>query len=115
MEMSRRRFVKELPFISTLGHGSGGHHRAELGLRTGGPLAVITDLCILEPEPVSKELIVTTIHCGVTREQVSAACEWPLRFADDVHQTRPPSAYELTMLRGLQERTRLAHRDEELS
>lgn len=109
MPMSPRRFVEKLSFVTTLGHGHGGNHRAELGVTTAGPVAVITDLCILEPDPATKELTVTTIHEGVSREEVTAACGWKVLFASDVSVTRPPSAEELTALREMHERTRLAH------
>jgi len=109
MEMSPRRFVKKLAFVTTLGHGQGGNHRRELGVKTQGPVAVVTDLCILKPDPVTKELVVTSLHPGVTRRQVSEACEWELRFADDLGETPAPTTEELTALRELEERTRLAH------
>lgn len=112
MEMTRRRFVEKLSFVTTLGHGNGYNHRAELGVTTDGPVAVITDLCILEPDPVSKELTVTTIHDGVSREEVAAACGWPVVFAPDVSITSRPTEDELTALRDLQNRTRLAHTGE---
>lgn len=113
MEMSPRRFVNKLSFVTTLGHGHGGNHRQELGVHTAGPVALITDLCILEPEPITKEMIVTTIHEGITREEVSAACGWSLRFAENVDQTLPPTEGELEALRDLQERTRRAHAGED--
>ena len=32
-----------------------------------------------------------SLHPGVTRETVQAQCGWPLRFADDVGETPPPT------------------------
>ena len=57
---STRAFVEELDFITSLGHGEGGDHRARLGLRGRGPTAVITDLGVLRPAPDSKELTLTS-------------------------------------------------------
>src|SRR6187549_3806240 len=65
MAMGRRAFVEKLPFITSIGHGKGGDHRARLGLKTKGPTKVVTDLCVFEPDPVTKEMIVTSIHPGV--------------------------------------------------
>ena len=107
--MSPRAFVDGLPFITSMGHGEGGDHRRRLGLRTAGPTRVITDLCVLEPDPATKELTVTSLHPGVTAEQVRAACGWPLCFADDVGETPAPTATELEVLRSLHSRTRAAH------
>jgi len=107
--MGKRTFVDKLPFITSMGHGEGGDHRARLGVRTKGPTRVMTDLCVLEPDPVTKELTVVSLHPGVTREMVSAGAGWPVRFAADVVETPPPTAEELSVLRELHERTRRAH------
>lgn len=109
MAMGPRAFVESLPFITSFGHGTGGTHRARLGLTTQGPTRVITDLCTLEPAADSRELTVTALHPGVERAQVEAACGWPLRFAPQLQQTSPATAVELSLLRELHERTRLAH------
>ena len=112
MPMSRRTFVAELPFITSLGHGRGRGSREALGLATKGPTRVMTDLCVREPDPESCELQVTSLHPGVTQEAASAACGWPLRFSERLAATPAPSATELGVLRALQARTDAAHRGE---
>ncbi len=109
MAMSPRGFVAKLPFITSLGHGTGPGSREALGVRTKGPTRVITDLCVLEPDPASRELTVVSLHPGVTRERVADECGWPLRFADAVEETPAPSEDELGVLRDLHARTRKAH------
>jgi glutaconate CoA-transferase, subunit B len=109
MALSPRAFVEKLPFITSLGHGTGPGSRAALGVTTKGPTRVITDMCVMEPDPKSCELTVVSLHPGVTREQVTAACGWPVKFAADLTQTPAPTAEELKILRELQERTRLKH------
>jgi glutaconate CoA-transferase subunit B len=52
---------------------------------------------------------VTSLHPGVTREQVSANTGWSVRFADDLAETPPPTVDELATLRDLQRRTERAH------
>ena len=64
MALNKRGFVDHLDFITSMGHGEGGDHRARLGMKTKGPTRVITDLCIFEPDPVTKELTVVSIHNG---------------------------------------------------
>jgi glutaconate CoA-transferase subunit B len=98
---SARAFVETLDFVTSFGHGTGPGDRERLGLRGRGPISVITDLGILEPDPETKELTLTSVHPGVTVEQVSAATGWALRVADDVSQTPAPTAEELQMLRDL--------------
>ena len=109
MTMSARAFVPALDFITSMGHGTGGGHRARLGVTTKGPTRVITDLCVLEPHAQTKQLTVTALHPGVTQAQVQAACGWPLQFAPEVVRSPPPTTEELTVLRGLHARTQRAH------
>jgi glutaconate CoA-transferase subunit B len=110
MPQSRRSFVERVDFITSFGFGEGGDHRRRLGINTSGPTLVITDLCVMRPDPQTNELVVTSTHPGVTREQIAANTGWEIRFADAVDITPPPTAEELTTLRELQERTEHAHR-----
>jgi glutaconate CoA-transferase subunit B len=109
MNQSKRNFVGRLDFITSFGHGEGGEHRARLGLRTKGPTKLVTDLCILEPDPVSREMTVTSIHPGVTRAQIADNTGWPMRYAAKVAETPPPTDHELEALRELHIRTARAH------
>ena len=109
MRQSRRSFVPKVDFITSFGHGEGGDHRRRLGLHTAGTSLVVTDLCLLRPDAETKELVVSSIHEGVTCDQIVAATGWPVRFAEDVAQTAPPMEAELTTLRDLQARTAQTH------
>ncbi len=111
MAMSPRAFVDKLSFVTSFGHGKGKGSREALGLTTKGPTKVVTDLCVLAPDPQTLELVVASLHPGVTREAATAACGWPLRFSDQVTETPPPTATELGVLRELHARTRAAHGD----
>jgi glutaconate CoA-transferase subunit B len=115
MKQTSRSFVAKLDFITSLGHGEGGDDRARRGVLTKGPTRVMTDLCILEPESSSKELQVTSIHPGITREQIAEHTGWPVRFAPDVGETPPPTPDELDVLRALHARTAAAHGDQDQS
>ncbi|KQU54875.1 3-oxoadipate--succinyl-CoA transferase [Bosea sp. Leaf344] len=109
MAMGSRAFVETLPFITSFGHGTGKGDRAALGLTSRGPTKVITDLCVLEPDPETAELTVVSLHPGVTRDQVQAGCGWRLRFATELAETPAATATELSVLRDLHLRTRQAH------
>ncbi|MCX6960757.1 MAG: CoA-transferase subunit beta [Verrucomicrobia bacterium] len=109
MEMNPRRFVEKLDFRTTLGFGRGLRDRWELGLQTNGPTAVVTDLCVLAPDPVTHELMVVTLHPGVDAADISKSCGWSVRFAADLEETPPPTTRELKVLRDLEERTAIAH------
>ncbi len=109
MAMSPRAYVAKLDFITSLGHGNGPGSREKLGLKTKGPTKIATDLCVMEPDPETRELTVVSLHPGVTRETAQAQCGWPLKFAATVKETPPPTSEELNVLRALQARTAKAH------
>ena len=109
MAQSSRSFVPKVDFITSFGHGDGGDHRCRLGLRTLGPTLVVTDLCLMRPDPETKELVVVSLHEGVTSERVRENTGWPPRFAERLEATPPPTREELETLRDLQARTARAH------
>jgi len=106
---NKRAMVPRLDFRTSGGHLEGGDSRERMGLSGKGPTADITDLGTLTPDPVSKELVLTSTHPGVAVETVVGNTGWPLRVSPDLQVTDPPSELELTVLRDLQERTARAH------
>jgi glutaconate CoA-transferase subunit B len=109
LRQSARAFVKKLDFVTSVGHLDGGDARSRFRLPGKGPVAVVTDLCLMEPDAVTKELTVTQLHPGVHKDQVVRATSWEIRFAAEVKQTAAPTAVELDTLRDLERRTKLAH------
>jgi glutaconate CoA-transferase, subunit B len=109
MGQSRRSFVSRLDFVTSLGHGEGGDHRARLGLKTKGPTKLVTDLAVFEPDAETREMTVVSIHPGVTRHEIEANTGWPVRYAANVTETPAPTVQELGVLRELNARTARAH------
>ena len=109
LKQSARAFVRKLDFVTSVGHLDGGDARARLRLPGKGPVAVVTDLCVMQPDAVTKELTVTQLHPGIVREQVRKATEWEIRFATELKETPLPTVLELETLRDLERRTKLAH------
>ena len=101
MRHRRRAFVERVDFVSSVGYGTGPHDRALLGLPGAGPVRVITDLGVLEPDPASKELVLTAVHPGVTVDEVRAETGWSLEVAAELAETTPPTERELSALRAL--------------
>jgi glutaconate CoA-transferase subunit B len=75
---------------------------------TKGPILVITDLCLMAPDPETCELVVTSLHSGVTRDEVRDNTGWDVRFVDDLATTDEPTADELRILRDLRARSAAA-------
>lgn len=109
MKQSKRGFVDKIDFITSLGHGKTGKEREQLGVITKGPSRLITDLCIMETDPETKEFIVTSIHPGMTREEIIDNTGWAVRFSENIIETPAPSSVELKALRSINERTAKAH------
>ena len=109
MSQTRRSFVERVDFVTSFGYGTGGDHRQRLGIHTLGPTLIITDLCLLRPDVETKELVVTSLHQGVTHEDIVQRTGWPIRFTNAVEQTLPPTDMELIVLRDLHARTEYAH------
>lgn len=106
---SRRTLVERLDFVTSVGFMSGGDSRETAGLKGRGPVAVITDLCILRPDRVSRELKVASMHPGVDAETIAANTGWRIQFAEQCVETERPGAEELAVLRALKARTAAAH------
>jgi glutaconate CoA-transferase subunit B len=97
-----RAFVDTVDFVTSVGHGTGPGDRERLGLPGAGPLRVITDLGVLEPDPQTRELVLTGLHPGVTVEQARAETGWDLQVgADELVRTPAPNPRELDALRSL--------------
>jgi glutaconate CoA-transferase subunit B len=109
MQHSARSFVEQLDFVTSAGFLDGGDARERAGLPGKGPVAVITDLCIFEPDPATRELTVASIHPGVERAMIEAATGWTVRYSSRVATTDPPSTRDLSILRELMQRTAAAH------
>jgi glutaconate CoA-transferase subunit B len=101
VRQSPRTFVDRLDFITSVGYGSGRGDRERLGLRGGGPVRVITDLGVLEPDEDTCELVLTAAHPGVSVEYARRQTGWELRTATEVTTTEPPTHEELAVLRQL--------------
>nr|WP_218909676.1 CoA-transferase [Nocardiopsis sinuspersici] len=101
MRHSRRAFVDRVDFVTSVGHGSGPGDRERLGLRGAGPMRVITDLGVLEPDPLTRELVLTGVHPGVEPDAVRKATGWDLAVAGDLAVTPEPTDAELSVVRSL--------------
>jgi glutaconate CoA-transferase subunit B len=94
-----RRFPEKCDFVTGAGFLSGRAERVAKGVSGGGPQAVVTDLGILTPEDETGELVLTALHPGATVDQATKNTGWPLKVADDLKTTEPPTDEELRLLR----------------
>jgi glutaconate CoA-transferase subunit B len=93
----KRRFPEKVDFRTSAGFLGGRAEREAANLRGAGPLAVVTDLGILEPDE-NGELVLTALHPGATAEQSVENTGWQLKVAGELRYTAPPTEDELRIL-----------------
>ena len=99
MNHEKRRFLEKVSYITSPGYGSGGDWRKTHGLRGGGPSAVITTKGILRFDAGTKEMVLDSVHPGVTVEEILERTGWDLRVVPDIEKTKPPTRSELRIIR----------------
>jgi glutaconate CoA-transferase subunit B len=109
LKHSKRTFVEKLDFVTSSGYFENENGNSHSQKRGRGPTTVISDLGIIVSDPATNELVLTSMHLGVTVEQVKAATGWPLKVASHVDVTPAPTTPELAALRDLHARTTAAH------
>jgi glutaconate CoA-transferase subunit B len=98
MNHEKRRFVPLVDYITSPGFGTGAGWRRKVGLPRGGPATVITTLGILQFDPQSREMMLVSVHPGVSVDTVKDDTGWPLQIADKLMETPKPTEKELNML-----------------
>lgn len=99
MRQGKRSFVETIDFRTSPGHSGDPAHDAARGWWGSGPTSVVTDLGTYAFDVATGEMTLTTLHPGVTREQVRDNMGWEPKVADDLGETPPPSKEELRYIR----------------
>lgn len=95
-----RRFVEKLDFLTTPGWIEGGNSREVSGLPVGtGPYKIITDMAVMDFEPVSKRMRIVSVSPGYDLKDVESNCGFELLKMDHIKETIAPSDRELQILR----------------
>jgi glutaconate CoA-transferase subunit B len=98
---SRRAFVEQVDFVTSVGFGDGPGARERLGLRGAGPQRIITDLGVLEPDPRTREFVLTGLYPGASVSDARDRTGWELRVSADLARIPEPGRAELAALREL--------------
>jgi glutaconate CoA-transferase subunit B len=95
-----RAFVPKVDFVTTPGFLSGPGTREAAGLPPNtGPYRVVTNLALMDFEPVSKRMRLIAVHPGVKPEDVVKNTGFELLVADKVAVNAEPTERELRLLR----------------
>jgi glutaconate CoA-transferase subunit B len=98
--LSKRAFVDRIDFCTSAGHLRGEPGlRSALGMPGGGPQLVVTNKAIFQFDKATGEMYLSSVHPGVTVEEVQAEVGWPLKVAAELKTTEPPTAEELRLIR----------------
>ncbi len=99
MNHEKRRFLERVAYVTSPGFGEGAGWREQKGLKGGGPSVVITTKGIFRFNPDTKEMILQSLHPGVTVDEILANTGWDLKVASKIGETPPPSRSELRIIR----------------
>lgn len=100
MRLAKRGFVEKLDYLTSPGYLGGGGERWKIGLKGGGPEAVITNKCVFRFDSVTKEMFLEEIYPGVEIDEIQTEVGWDLKIAPNVKETPPPLAEEIRIMRG---------------
>ena len=92
-----RRFPEKVDFLTSAGYLNGTGSRKKAGLRGKGPIAVVTDIGILEPS-TEGELFLTALHPTKNVNQALENTGWQLKISKDLRETDPLTDNELHIL-----------------
>lgn len=97
-EHTRRVFVPKVDFISAPGVSPEGVYRP------GGPVALVTSLCVMHFDPNNVRFSLESVHPGHSVEDVVNNTGFEFEYSSSVKETPPPSDEELSLLRGFARR-----------
>lgn len=93
-EHTRRTLVEQVDFISAPGRSPDDVHR------TGGPIALLTNLCLFHYDKTSGRFALQSIHPGHTLEEVRDQTGFDFVCPERLAVTPQPDAHRLALLRG---------------
>jgi glutaconate CoA-transferase, subunit B len=94
----KRRFPEKVDFLTSAGFLDGQDGRQKAGVLGQGPIAVVTDIGILQPDSTG-ELVLTALHPGKTASDAIENTGWALKAAGNLRLTDPVTEQELMILR----------------
>jgi glutaconate CoA-transferase subunit B len=90
-----------LDYLTSPGYLDGGDSRERSGLFLpgSGPSMLLSTKGVFKFHPQTKELYLAQIHPGVKLQDVRKEIPWDLKVAQDLSETQPPTADEISFIR----------------
>ena len=106
-KLGPRAFPERVDFVTSPGQRPAGRTRRELRMPGAGPVKVITDKAILEPDETTGEMVLAALYPGVSVADVQAGVAWPIRRRSTLASIAPPTTQDLRLLREVLDPKRL--------
>src|SRR4029077_10607286 len=100
-QLGPRAFPERVDFVTSPGQRPAGPTRRELRMPGAGPVKVITDKAILEPDDATGEMVLAALYPGVSVPDVQAGVGWSLRCRERAPPGGAPTPPPLPVLRGV--------------
>ncbi len=98
MQHEKRRFVENLDYLTSIGWYQGGDSRQGLGFERGGPMAVVTNLCVMKFDDETKKMYASMYYPGITPQNILDNTGFSIDTSRAL-ESEPPTQNELRILR----------------
>jgi glutaconate CoA-transferase subunit B len=98
MRHEARKLKQAISFITSPGYITGGDSRSKVGL-VGGPSSVITDKAIFSFHPDTKQMMLSSIHPGISLDEVLQTMGFSPMVPKHVPFTEPPTNEQIRLIR----------------
>ena len=106
MKHEKKRFVEKLDYLTSVGWYQGGETRRGLGLKRGGPIAVVTNLGVMRFDAETKRMYLAEHYPGVSIDRIIENTGFSLDVSQAI-EAAAPTDEELRILREVVDPQRL--------
>ena len=98
MQLGKKKFVEKLDYLTSPGWLTGGASRKKAGYKRGGPVAVVTNGCVMKFDEMTKEMYLAEYFPGVKIADILDNMGFSVDVSRAV-EAEPPTEDELRILR----------------
>jgi glutaconate CoA-transferase subunit B len=100
MVLEKRRFVKKVDFITSIGFGDGSaDYRRKAGVMGSGPYRVITNQALFGYDRDTRRMMLLEYLPGKSPEAIQELVDFELLISPDVKEMELPTEHDLMLLR----------------
>jgi len=100
MVLEKRRFVKNLDFVTSIGYGDGSpDYREKAGVMGSGPYRVITDKAVFGFDGETKRMVLLEVAPGLKPDDIQDKVGFELLIPPEVKKMEEPTTEDIRLLR----------------